>query len=223
MAKTKELARAFNGRDVRVVVRDGVEWFVAKDVCDILGLDNVSQALVDFPEGEKSNITTNDLRETGIEAGNRGLTAINEPGLYRLIFKSRKPEAEAFKTWVFEEVLPSIRKTGKYDVRDIREKSTMHRNMVTAQWQRQGVNTPAEYALLTREEYLRLYGDAEKKKGAMSKQEMLKLSAFEAVESWKLSEVASLTLGFSGCRGSIQETARVLDEVKKTACLEASA
>jgi prophage antirepressor-like protein len=108
------LVKTFQTKQVRIVIQDGKEWFVAKDVCDVLGLENISQALIDFPEGEKSNITSNDLRNIGIESGNRGLTVINEPGLYRLIFKSRKPEAETFKSWVFEEVLPSIRKSGGY-------------------------------------------------------------------------------------------------------------
>ncbi|MCL2556865.1 MAG: Bro-N domain-containing protein [Treponema sp.] len=211
--KTTELARSFNGREVRVVVIDGAEWFVARDVCDILDIQNASQALADFPNGEKgiSTIYT--------PGGNQEASVVNEPGLYRLVFKSRKPEAEAFKTWVFSEVLPSIRRTGKYDTRDIRGKSKENRNMVTRQWQRQGVKAPVEYAMLTKEEYLRLYGDPDKKKSDMDRQDTLKLAAFESVEAWKLSEIAEGSLGFGGCRKSIGDTARLLDDVAQSARL----
>ncbi|EGP02427.1 hypothetical protein AAUPMG_12896, partial [Pasteurella multocida subsp. multocida str. Anand1_goat] len=56
------------------------------------------------------------IRDTLTAGGTQSMIYINEPNLYRLIIKSRKPEAEPFETWVFEEVLPQIRKTGKYEV-----------------------------------------------------------------------------------------------------------
>ena len=124
---------------------------------------------------------------------------------------------------MFSEVLPSIRKTGRYDTKDIRAKSTEARNMVTAQWRRQGVRSGIDFGRLTKEEYRELYGDPSKKKEDMDRKEMLKLSAFEAVESWKLSETEEGTLGFKGCRSSIHETAGLLDEVRKSAILGASA
>jgi hypothetical protein len=89
-----------------------VEWFLARDVCECLEIVNIADALSTIPENEKSNIGIADLRKVGIEAGNRGLIAVNEPGLYRLIFKSRKEAAESFKTWVFTEVLPLSAKPG---------------------------------------------------------------------------------------------------------------
>ncbi|MCX2962460.1 BRO family protein, partial [Rodentibacter caecimuris] len=55
-------------------------------------------------------------RYTPTQSGNQEMIFINEPNLYRLIIKSRKPEAEPFEAWVFEEVLPQIRKTGKYQL-----------------------------------------------------------------------------------------------------------
>lgn len=93
--------------------KNGEPWFVAKDVCDILGLGNTRKALLNFPEDERNTVTTSNGINEG--PGNPNVNIVNEPGLYRLIFQSRKSEAEAFKRWVFHEVLPSIRKTGKYE------------------------------------------------------------------------------------------------------------
>lgn len=84
-------------------------WFVAKDVCSALGLNNVGQAISSLDDDEKDSITIND--------GNRGNPTkiiISEAGLYSLVLKSRKPEAKAFKRWVTHEVLPSIRRDGGY-------------------------------------------------------------------------------------------------------------
>jgi len=102
---------AFQDRAVRTVLIDGVPWFVAKDVCDILEIKNPTDALKDFPENERMtlDISEGHSRQRG---GAQFLNTINEPGLYRLIFQSRKPEAEQFKTWVFSTVLPQIRQTG---------------------------------------------------------------------------------------------------------------
>ena len=104
-----EIVKVFNDRPVRIIDRDGEQWFVAKDVCAVLGLNNVGQALSTLRENEKSSITINDGTP-----GTPYKAIVNEPGLYRLVFRSRKQEAEQFKTWVFKDVLPSIRKTGAY-------------------------------------------------------------------------------------------------------------
>jgi prophage antirepressor-like protein len=101
-------------REVRTLERDGEPWFVAKDVCDILGLENARKAISDFPDDERANVTSSDVKNLDIP--NRGVNIINEPGLYRLIFQSRKPEAAAFKRWVFHEVLPAIRRNGVYSI-----------------------------------------------------------------------------------------------------------
>jgi prophage antirepressor-like protein len=213
----KTLEKAFNGKQVRVIIQRGVEWFVTKDVCGILGLGNVSEALSGFPDQEIANISIGDLRKSGIEAGNRGLTAINEPGLYRLIFKSRKPEAEAFKTWVFGEVLPSIRRTGKYDVRDVRAKSVENRNAITAGWKRQGLSRSREYAGATRHEYQTLYGDTSLRKAEMSRDQILALSALEAVEALKYSRLPADTLKLPGVKQSIGDTAALLETATRPA------
>lgn len=96
----------FKGASLRTLTDEaGEPWFVAKDVCDILGHSNVSMALdrLDDDERSKSNL------------GRQGKTNIvTEAGLYSLVLGSRKPEAHEFKRWVTHEVLPQIRKTGGY-------------------------------------------------------------------------------------------------------------
>jgi prophage antirepressor-like protein len=86
----------------------GEPWFVAKDVCDYLELENPSQAYKRVPD-EDRGVSTIDT-----PSGSQQMVIVNEPGLYRLIFESRKPEAEAFKRWVFRELLPSLRRNGYY-------------------------------------------------------------------------------------------------------------
>jgi hypothetical protein len=99
---------------IRVADKNGEPWFVGKDICDILGLDNVAEALRGLDSDEKITIINPDGNpRAGIP---RNLNFISESGLYSLIFRSRKPEAKAFSKWVRSEVLPSIRKTGKYSV-----------------------------------------------------------------------------------------------------------
>lgn len=97
---------------VRVITKeDGEPLFCLKDVCDILGLDQVSR--VKDRLGEDTLITI-----TGINPKNpeQGVNFVNEDGLYDVILDSRKPEAKKFRKWVTSEVLPSIRKTGSYSV-----------------------------------------------------------------------------------------------------------
>ena len=100
----------FKGAPLRTLTdKAGEPWFVAKDVCDILGLENSRKATAELDSDEKNTVTLSD----GI-AGNPNKTIISEPGLYRLVMKSRKPEAKEFQRWVTHEVLPSIRKHGGY-------------------------------------------------------------------------------------------------------------
>lgn len=100
----------FKGAALRTLTgENGEPWFVAKDVCDILGLENSRKATAELYTDEKNTVTISD----GIP-GNPNKTIISEPGLYKLIMRSRKPEAKEFQRWVTHEVLPSIRKHGAY-------------------------------------------------------------------------------------------------------------
>lgn len=108
---------------VRVQLQDNEPWFVAKDVCDILGLTNSRMATQVLDEDEKR--VSSAYTSTGMKI----VSLVNESGLYHLIFQSRKPEAKKFRKWVTRDVLPSIRKKGYYwlkkspvdylDVRDV--------------------------------------------------------------------------------------------------------
>lgn len=108
----------FKGNAIRTVERDGDVWFAAKDVCTVLDVANVSQALTRLDNDEKGIISNEGLIEQGLSnnAPGTAINIINESGLYSLILGSRKPEAKTFKKWVTSEVLPAIRKTGSYAV-----------------------------------------------------------------------------------------------------------
>ena len=112
----------FNGATLRTLTDEEEEpWFVAKDVCDILELGNVSQTVNKLDEDEKSyiNITINDVAQNG----GRAPIIISEPGLYKLIMRSRKPEAKDFQRWVTHDVLPQIRKHGAYMTKQTLDKA----------------------------------------------------------------------------------------------------
>ncbi len=102
---------------VRVVEHNGEPWFVAKDVCECLGLENISEALRGLDEDEKITLSNPDGNpRAGIP---HQMNVVSEPGLYSLILRSRKPEAKAFKRWVVHEVLPAIRKHGIYATENV--------------------------------------------------------------------------------------------------------
>lgn len=102
--------QVFNFKDskVRTVSQDGNPWWVAKDVCEVLEIAKTTQAIQGLDGDEKLMAT---IQASG---QNRNMWIINEPGLYSLILRSRKPEAKAFKRWIVHEVIPAIRKTGIY-------------------------------------------------------------------------------------------------------------
>lgn len=93
---------------IRMQMVDGEPWFAAKDLCELLGLDNSRQAVSRLDDDEKGVISSDTL------GGKQELTFVSEPGMYALIFQSRKPQARAFRKWVTGEVLPSLRKYGYY-------------------------------------------------------------------------------------------------------------
>lgn len=100
---------SFRGHNVRVAVANpDAPWWVAADVCEALAIGDVESALRRIPEKHKGADT---IRTPG---GDQTMLTVSEPGLYRLVMTSRKPEAQPFIDWVTEEVLPSIRRTGSY-------------------------------------------------------------------------------------------------------------
>lgn len=103
---------SFNNAEVRTIVRDGEPWWIAADVCAVLDLSETHRAVAGLDDDEKDRHTVT------TPGGQQEMTVINEPGLYSLILRSRKKEAKAFKRWITHDVVPSIRKTGTYSVRD---------------------------------------------------------------------------------------------------------
>jgi len=95
----------YNSKQVRTITKDGEPWFVATDICEVLDIQNATQALYRLDEDERSMFNIGRQGEANI---------VNEYGLYNLILSSRKPEAKEFKRWITHEVIPSIRKHGMY-------------------------------------------------------------------------------------------------------------
>lgn len=93
---------------IRVSTVEGEPWFVAKDVCDALGISKYRDAVSRLDDDERGSVLVDTL------GGAQETSTVSEPGLYKLIMRSRKPEAKAFQRWVTHEVLPAIRKTGGY-------------------------------------------------------------------------------------------------------------
>jgi len=108
---------------VRTITIDGESWFIGKDVAEALGYENGSRDInrhVD--EEDRKTITSQNYQNGTLEIPNRGLTIINESGLYSLIFGSKLEGAKRFKHWVTSEVLPAVRKTGSYGMHSYRLK-----------------------------------------------------------------------------------------------------
>lgn len=99
--------------EVRTVLIGDDVWFIAKDICDVLGLSDVSRSVEKLEDDEKL------IRKIFVSGQNRDILIINESGLYTLIIRSNKPEARQFRKWVTAEVLPSIRKHGLYAVDEL--------------------------------------------------------------------------------------------------------
>ncbi|MFQ2433569.1 Bro-N domain-containing protein [Aeromonas caviae] len=101
--------------DVRVILRDGEPWFVAKDVADALGYENSRDAVEKHvDEEDKLTVAKRDAQILTGSSMARSVVIVNESGLYSLVMGSRLERAKAFKRWVTKEVLPSIRKYGVY-------------------------------------------------------------------------------------------------------------
>lgn len=99
--------------EIRTVLIDDEPWFVAKDISESLGYTKTDHMTRLVDGDDKRNINSPDLGE---QMQNRSIGVINESGLYASIFGSKLPNAKKFKKWVTSEVLPSIRKTGTYQV-----------------------------------------------------------------------------------------------------------
>lgn len=105
----------FNNNNIRIIGTTEQPWFVAKDICKILDIKNVSMGLDKIPETWKG------IKVIDTIGGNQDMLIINESGLYMLIMRSNKPIAQKFQEYVCKEILPSIRKTGEYKMKKLLE------------------------------------------------------------------------------------------------------
>lgn len=101
----------FDAQGLRVVGSPEAPWFVAKDVCDVLEIQNHRDTLAKMLDEDEKGVDT--IYTLG---GAQDMLTVNESGLYCLIFRSRKPAARVFRKWVTAEVLPAIRRTGRYSM-----------------------------------------------------------------------------------------------------------
>ena len=99
----------YQNNKVRTVDMDGEAWFVLKDVCAVLGINNNRMAADRLDDDEKGVSLIDTL------GGKQEMVIVNESGLYHVILRSDKPEAAPFRRWVTNDVLPAIRKTGSYN------------------------------------------------------------------------------------------------------------
>jgi len=104
---------------IRVLIQDDQPLFVAKDVCENLEIANSKDAVAQLDDDETVTLTNSKVGNTDLRLPNRGLQFVTESGLYALIFRSRKDAARKFRKWVTSEVLPAIRREGRYDPADL--------------------------------------------------------------------------------------------------------
>lgn len=132
MGKDLKIFESAEFGKLTVIEKDGKQWFIGKEVATILGYSDTDQAI-------RKHCKLSELFKpvdlTGLECGPRGMVLIPEPDIYRLAVRSKLPSAERFELWVFDEVLPAIRKTGGYmvDVPDETPEEIMARALIMAQ------------------------------------------------------------------------------------------
>jgi len=201
------MVKKFQNIDVRIVLKGGVEWFRASDVCESIEIANTFQAIKTI---DKDDLCLVEVIDT---IGRRqDVYFVNEAGLYALFFKSKSDKAKAFKRWVFSEVLPSIRKTGQYSIpQALRDKSTKARNSLTDRWKENGVSEPKEYGMLTLEEYKLLRFEKGKRKPDLSRRQLMALEALESLEA--LSLEYNPVEGYLECKQSLTTTSKKVLEI----------
>lgn len=137
-------------KDLTAIEQDGEIWFVASEVCSLLGIRNTSDAVSRLDEDEKLTSVIPRAGQT------RSVNLVSESGLYALIFRSKKLSAKQFRKWVTKEVIPSIRKTGSYGI-DRRETPNF-----VVRFNDNWDNTDKGYFSVIGELFIRLYGRFER-------------------------------------------------------------
>lgn len=119
----------FENHEVRSLLVDDEPWFVGKDVAEALGYSKARNAIATHIDSEDKK----DAPIQGTLGGVQEMTVINESGLYSLVLSSKLPSAKKFKRWVTSEVLPALRKTGQYQVKELSGSELMAKALIEAQ------------------------------------------------------------------------------------------
>ena len=140
----------------RVIMRLGDPWFVAKDVATCIEHSDVSAMCKLCRDKDKAVINgkeySDDLSEYSESRGNPNLTVISEYGLYRIFAKCNLPKCEPFESWVFDEVLPSIRKTGSYGMSQISRKDQLFLAIIHSESEEERAGALKELAEINKQE-----------------------------------------------------------------------
>lgn len=118
----------FENHEVRSLLLNNEPWFVGKDVAEVLGYERADNAIRNHIDKEDKL-----MHQISASGQNRNMTIINESGLYSLVLSSKLPSAKKFKRWVTSEVLPTLRKTGQYQVKELSGQELMAKALIEAQ------------------------------------------------------------------------------------------
>lgn len=191
--------------DVRIVDQNGDPWFVAKDAATALGYSNPSRSVKDHCKYVK------EIRTTDSVGRQSKMMIIPESDVYRLIIRSNKKEAERFESWVVEEVLPAIRKHGKYEApSDLRDRSKKIRVQFTDQLKEHGCTQPYHYINITQSMKENVGISLDKKKDTMNEVELGRIAAAEILARVNL--IVSEAEGYNECKPICTSAAQVVLE-----------
>ena len=152
--QTKQLSNFnFENQSIRALVINNEPWFVAKDLCDTLGITNPSKAILNLDDDEKMISTDSNLKLGSAGNGAQSLALVSESGMYTLILRCRDAVKKGsvphrFRKWVTAEVLPAIRKTGKYESKTTVDDRTGLRNAVNMLVSKKGLIYSDAYHLI---------------------------------------------------------------------------
>ena len=143
----------FENHSVRIISIENEPWFVAKDLCDTLGISNPSKAILNLDEDEKMVSSDSNLKLGSAGNGAQSLSLVSESGMYTLILRCRDAVKKGsvphrFRKWVTAEVLPQIRRTGKYAIQLPEPEPTISIELTVNEWR----NLVNVWALFTRYE-----------------------------------------------------------------------
>jgi putative antirepressor protein encoded by prophage cp-933n (putative antirepressor protein) len=148
----------FETSPIRVIAINNEPWFIAKDLCDTLGISNPSKAIINLDDDEKKVVGSTDIPDYNLKLGSAGngaqrLSLVSESGMYTLILRCRDAVKKGsvphrFRKWVTAEVLPAIRKTGKYESKTTVDDRTGLRNAVNMLVSKKGLIYSDAYHLI---------------------------------------------------------------------------